>query len=138
MYANTLKSLQISELINLYGNIPFIFECFHNQQDSQWPEKASWKYPTKQQWNGPICFSSSLFLSFFHSFFLSFFGRASSILREPLMLVYTRNSSIFSGALHNPIAFSQLQSLARCLQPLTQKLWLLVWDAIFLICMCTL
>ena len=46
-------------------------------------------------------------------FFLSFFRRASSILRQPLALVYARNSSIFYGAVHDPIAFSQLRSLAR-------------------------
>jgi len=47
-------------------------------------------------------------------FFLlsSFFRRASSILSEPLTLVYTRNSSILYGAVHNPIAFSQLRNLA--------------------------
>ena len=51
-----------------------------------------------------------------------------------------RNSSILYGAVHNPITFSQLWSLARCLQPLTQKLWLPVWDAISFICThtCTL
>ena len=41
----------------------------------------------------------------------SFFRRASWILCEPLTLVYTQNSSILYGAVHNPIAFSQLQSL---------------------------
>jgi len=48
------------------------------------------------------------------------------------MVVYAQNSSILYGAVHNPIAFSQLQNLTRHFQPLTQKLWLPVWDAIFL------
>jgi len=39
-------------------------------------------------------------------------------------------------AVHNPIAFSQLRSFARHLQPLTQILWLPVWDAIFIV-ICT-
>ena len=50
------------------------------------------------------------------SFFLlsSFFFRwASSILRELLTVVYTWNSSIVYRAVHNPITFSQLQSLTR-------------------------
>jgi len=71
-------------------------------------------------------------------FFLSsfFFRRASSLLREPLTLDYIRNRSILYGAVQNPIAFSQLRSFARHLQPLIHKLWLPVWDAIFVvICM---
>ena len=43
----------------------FFFECFHDQQDSQWSEKASRKYPTKQQQNGQIVFLLLLLLSFF-------------------------------------------------------------------------
>jgi len=43
----------------------------------------------------------------------SFFRWASSILREPLTVVYTRNSSILYRAVHNPITVSQLRSLAR-------------------------
>ena len=84
----------------------FVFECFHDQQDSQWCEKASQKYQTKNSQNGPNVFLSS-------SFF--FFRRISSILREPLMLIYTQNSSILYRTVHNPIAFSQLRSLARYL-----------------------
>ena len=34
----------------------YIFECFHDQQDSQWRKKALRKYPTKQQQNGQIVF----------------------------------------------------------------------------------
>ena len=41
--------------------------------------------------------------------------KASSILREPLMVVYTGNSSILYVALRTSIAFSHLQSLARYL-----------------------
>ena len=104
-YIKISLNLKSGELISLYDNILFIFECFHDQQDSQWREKASRKYPTKQQQNGQIVFLSS--------FFLSFFRWASSVLRQPLALVYARNSSIFYGAVHDPIAFSQLRSLAR-------------------------
>jgi len=62
-------------------------------------------------------------------FFLSyFFRRDGSILHEPLTVVYTWNNSILYGAMHNPITFTQLWSLGKDLQPLTQKLWLPVWD----------
>ena len=80
---------------SLYNNVPFIFECFHGQQDSQWCEKASQRYQTNNSQNGPNVFLSS------------FFRWASSILREPLTMVYPRNSSILYGAVYNPIAFSQ-------------------------------
>ena len=52
----------------------------------------------------------SFLLSFFPSFLLSFFRQASSILRELLTVVYTWSSTILYRAVHNPIAFSQLQS----------------------------
>ena len=58
-YDNTKKfqSLKNGELIiiSLY-NIPFIFECFHDQQDSQWHEKASRRYQTKNLQNGQNVF----------------------------------------------------------------------------------
>ena len=71
-YIKISPNLKNGELISLYDNILFIFECFHDQQDSQWREKASRKYPTKQQQNGQIVF------------LLSFFRWASSMLCEPL------------------------------------------------------
>ena len=46
-----------------YDNVLFIFECFHDQQDAQWREKASRKYQTRSSQNG-----RNVFLSFF--FFL--------------------------------------------------------------------
>jgi len=122
-YIKISPNLKNGELISLYDNVLFVFECFHDQQDSQWCEKASWKYPTKQQQNGPNVFLLS-----------SFFRRASSMLRQPLALVYAWNSSILYWAVHEPIAFSQLWSLARRSLPLTLKLWLQIWDAIFFIC----
>ena len=115
-YIKISPNLKNGELISLYDNVLFIFECFHDQQDSQWREKASRKYPTQQQQNGQIVFLLS--------FFLSFFRRASSLLRQPLALVYARNSSTLYWAVHDPIAFSQLRSLARRSQPLTEILWL--------------
>jgi len=62
-YIKISPYLKNSELIGLYDNILFIFEYFHDQQDSQWREKTSQKYPTKQQQNGQIVFL--LLLSFF-------------------------------------------------------------------------
>ena len=52
--------------------MPFISECFHGKKDSQWLEKVSWRYQTRNSQNGPNVFLSS------------FFRRASSILRQPL------------------------------------------------------
>ena len=69
-YIKISPNLKNGELISFYDNILFIFECFHDQQDSQWREKASQKYPTKQQQKRPNCFSSSSSSSFFLSFFL--------------------------------------------------------------------
>ena len=104
-YIKISPNLKNGELISLYDNILFIFECFHDQPDSQWHEKASWKYPTKQQQNGQIVFLLLLLLSFFR--------RASSVLRQPLALVYARNSNILYWTVHDPIVSSQLRSLAR-------------------------
>ena len=42
-------------------------------------------------------------------FFLSFFRRASSILHELFMVVYTQNSSILFWAVHNPVAFHNFE-----------------------------
>ena len=50
---------------------------------------------------------------FFLFLLSSFFRWASSILREPLTLVYTWNSSNLYGAVHNTITSSQLWSLVR-------------------------
>ena len=47
--AQTITLTPNDDRLSLYDNILFIFECFHDQQDSQWREKASRKYPAKQQ-----------------------------------------------------------------------------------------
>ena len=49
IWGNT-KNLKNGYLISLYNNVPFIFEC------SQWREKASQKYQTKNSQNGPNVF----------------------------------------------------------------------------------
>ena len=46
-------------LISLYNHIPFIFECFHDQQDSSHRENPSRKYHTRHSQNGQIVFLSS-------------------------------------------------------------------------------
>jgi len=33
-------NLKDSKLVGVHDNIPSIFECFHDQQDSQWCDKA--------------------------------------------------------------------------------------------------
>ena len=33
--------LEKGKLVSLYNNVPFIFECFHAQQYSQWCDKTS-------------------------------------------------------------------------------------------------
>ena len=70
------------------------------------------KVPNKTAAKWVKCFSF-FFLSFLLCFFLSSFRRASSTLRQPLAPVYARNSSILYWAVYEPIAFSQLRSLAR-------------------------
>ena len=94
-------NLRNGTLISLYNNIPFIFECFHDQQDSSHREKPSRKYHTRYSQNEQIVFLS----------FSSSFRRASSTSPQSLMMVFTRNSSILHRAVHQPIAFSQTPSL---------------------------
>ena len=48
--ANILSKLSKWPAISLYNNVPFIFECFHDQQDSWWHKKSitivpTWKLP---------------------------------------------------------------------------------------------
>ena len=97
---NQSPNLRNSTLISLYNHIPFIFECFHDQQNSSRREKPSRKYHTRYAQNGQIVFLSS-------SFFLSFI-RASSTSPQSLMMVFARNSSILHRAVHQPIAFRNL------------------------------
>ena len=100
-------NLRNGTLISLYNHIPFIFECFHDQQDSSHREKPSRKYLTRYSQNGQI-----VFLSFFLSFFLlSFFRQLSSTLPQSVTMVLARNSSIFNRAVQRPIAFSLPPSL---------------------------
>ena len=101
-------NLRNGTLISLYNHIPFIFECFHDQQDSSRRENPSRKYHTRYSQNGQIVFLSSFFLSFF---LLSSFRRASSTSPQSLMMVFARNSSILHRAVHQPIAFWQPPSL---------------------------
>ena len=94
-------NLRNGTLISLYNNIPFIFECFHDQQDSSRREKPSRKYHTRYSQNGQIVFLSSSSSSF---------RRASSTSTQSLMMVFARNSSISHRVVHLAIAFSQLPS----------------------------
>ena len=52
-YKKISQNLKNGQLISLYNNVPFIFECFHDQQYSQLCKKASQKYHTKNPQNGP-------------------------------------------------------------------------------------
>jgi len=94
--ANFSKSPN-SKLISRYNTLPFIFECFHDEQHTQWRWKASRKYRTRKSPNGQKCFS----------FF--FLRRASSNLRDSFTMVFARNSSIFHWAVHQPISFFQVE-----------------------------
>ena len=87
------QNLKNGKLISLYNNVPFTVECFHDQQVSQWREKASRRYQTRSSQNG-----RNVFLSFF-------FRRANSDVSESLTMVLARNSSILHWAVHRPIAF---------------------------------
>jgi len=59
-YKKIPQNLKNGKLISLYNNVPFIVECFHDQQVSQWCKKASRKYQTRSSQNG-----RNVFLSFF-------------------------------------------------------------------------
>ena len=98
------QNLRNGTLISLYNHIPFIFECFHDHQDSSHREKPSRKYLTRHSQNGQI-----VFLSFF--LLLSFFRQLSSTLPQSVTMVFARNSSIFNRAVQRPIAFSLPPSL---------------------------
>ena len=84
-YIKISPNLKNGELISLYDNILFIFECFHDQQDSQWRKKASRKYSTKQQ--------QKLFFFFFF-FFLSSDGLAQYCVN--LSRWFTHETAAFS------------------------------------------
>ena len=112
-YVLIQKNLSKSQtLISVYNHIPFIFERFHDQQDSSRREKPSWKYHTRYSQNGRIVFLSSSSSSFFR--------RANSASPQSPMMVFARNSSILHRAVHQPIAFRNLQISTRCLQLPTQ------------------
>ena len=58
-YKKISQNLKNGKLISLYNNVPFIVECFHDQQVSQWRKKASRKYQTRSSRNGRNVFLSS-------------------------------------------------------------------------------
>ena len=62
IYKKISQNLKNGKLTSLYNNIPFIVQCFHDQQHSQWHKKASRKYQTRNSQNGP---NVSLLSSFF-------------------------------------------------------------------------
>jgi len=43
-------------VVSVYNNVPSILECFNDQQNSQWCEKASRKYQTRNSQNGQNVF----------------------------------------------------------------------------------
>jgi len=63
-----------------YNSLLFIFECFHDEQHTQW------------------------------RFFFFFFRQASSNLRDSFRMVFSQSSSIFHRAVHQPIAYFQVSS----------------------------
>ena len=103
------KSFKNSKLISLYNNVAFTFECFHDQQHSPVVRESIAKYQTSNSQKEQHVFLSSFFLSSF------FFRRTSSILCEPLTVIYAQNSSILYGGVHNPITFHNFKvSKAAC------------------------
>jgi len=102
------QNLKNSKLISLDNNVPFNFKCFHDQQDSQWCEKASQRYQTNNLQNGPNVF---LLLSSF------FFLLSSDGLAQYCMILsrwFTHKTAAFcTERCTTPSLFSQLGSLAR-------------------------
>ena len=109
-YKTISPNLRNGTLISLYNHIPFIFECFHDQQDSSHRENPSRKYHTRHSQNGQIVF-------------LSFFLSSSS--SDNLAQRCLNLSRWFS---HETVAFSTEQcnvpSLFRYLQVFTRRLQL--------------
>ena len=92
----------------------FIFECFHDQQDSSHREKPSRKYLTRYSQNGQI-----VFLSFFLSFFLSSDNLAQRCLN--LSRWFSHETAAFSTEQCNvPSLFRYLQFFTKRLQLPTQ------------------
>ena len=54
------QNVKNGKLISLYSNIPFIFECFHDEQHTHWREKASQKYQPRKSPVNDFLSSSSL------------------------------------------------------------------------------
>ena len=103
--------------VTLYNNVPFIFECFHDQKYAQWCEKAFQKYQTRKSPNG-----QNVLLSLFS------FTWASTKLSDSFMTVFTLNSRILHWAVHQPVAFSQLWSnLKKCSKDILNHDF--IWDA---------
>ena len=108
---NLPKSVNLQAFITTYHPSSSVF------MTNKTPSGAEKHHWTRKLQNGQ---NVLFFLSFFFLLSSFFFRRASSILHQPLALVYARNSSILYWAVHDPIAF-QLCSLTRRSQPLTQN-----------------
>ena len=55
-YKKNSQNLKNGKLISLYNNVPFIFECFHDEQHTQWRQKALRKYRTRKSPDGQNVF----------------------------------------------------------------------------------
>ena len=109
------QNLKNSKLISFDNNVPFNFKCFHDQQDSQWREKASQRYQTNNLQNGPNVFL--LLSSFFFLLSSFFFLLSSDGLAQYCMILsrwFTHETAAFcTERCTTPSLFSQLGSLAR-------------------------
>ena len=109
-------NLNDSKLVNLYDNLPLIFECFMTYNMPRSVKKCC-ESTEPQSWQAPKMFVILLPL-------LLFFRQASSKLRNSFTMVFAQNSSILHWAVHQPIASSQFRSLTRQFEPDTKELQL--------------
>ena len=117
-YKKIAQNLINGKLISLYNNVPFIFECFHDEQHTQWRQKALRKYRTRKSPDG-----QNVFLS-------------SSSSSDRLVQTCVTLSRWFSHktAVHQPIHFFPVLSLTRRFELLTEELWLPLQRHFFFTC----
>ena len=103
------QNLKNGQVVSLYDNLPFIFECFitYNTPSSTKKQCKNTEPENRQM-----------------AFFFFFFWQASSNLRDSFTVTFAQNSSILHWAMHQPITLSQLWSLTKWFEPVTEQLWL--------------
>ena len=113
-------TIQKSQLVSLYNNIPLILKCFHDEQHAQWCEKALWKYRTRR-----LPDSQNIFLS------------CHFVQKPPWKRHAILNQSvwkyIYIEQYASPSLFHNLEISRGTSEPVAEELWLHLWRR-FLTC----